>query len=178
MTSSIKLILRLLLLSLAGQAGAGWVVNRVPEDSHWSPGRAYISYADDPDIGVSAFDDALIPLRQSGHLQRLELIMLGSHLRDNAVFQNELMVALEQIAPTGLREAQRSAGNMHNQKMLLLSKSFDHAVLNTVTVKAIDRLLAQDGLSVIRASHEKLTLAGPANRKRFDCMLFLIVAPE
>jgi hypothetical protein len=163
-----------LLFICMAPATAGWI-GRVSPEHLVSPGSASIVYSSHQADGAPTFSGALDDLARRGHVQRLEGVALHALVRDPS-FQKELMAAVKQSAPKELAEAMRSAGNMHNPKMVQLREPFEKAVLLTPTVKKIDLDLARHGLLVVSAATEKLTLVGSDGQKRFMCFLSLQVS--
>lgn len=165
-----KLVAALLFICMA-PATAGWIAS--VSEHPLSPGLVSVIYSSRD--GAPAFSGALDDLARRGLVQRIEGVSLHALVGD-PTFQNELMAAVRQSAPKELAEAMRSAGNMHNPKMVQLRKPFEKAVLLTPTVKRIDRDLARYGLYVVSAATEKLTLLGGNDQKRFMCFLSLQIS--
>lgn len=96
---------------------AGWIVE---------PEHARIEFSAQPDSGHATFDEALKELVDAGRIQAFEGIVAHALMRDET-FQKELFSALEKKSPRELREALKSAGNMHNPKMYQLQSPFQKA---------------------------------------------------
>ena len=109
-------------------------------------------------------------------MHRLEYITLHD-LVGVTSFQAELFSTLEELAPVQLAEAKKSAGNIHNPKVVELGNWFPQAVLATNEIKAISEGLAEYGLKVQNAEFEKLMFLGQGNEKKISCMLWLDVTP-
>ena len=105
----------LFLIFFAPAAHANWETYVAPEDSPYSPGRASIQYKP-LDGDIPTFRDAIEQLREAGHLDRLETIMiLGATLEPN--FQQELIAALETHAPREFADAIASAESVNGPGM-------------------------------------------------------------
>lgn len=173
-----KVIAFLILAGAAQSAQAGWLARVLPETDPYSPGRAIINFSSDPREGHATFGEALDELTENGHAPRLELITLHGFLKHSPQFGQEIVSALQALAPAALAEARRSAGNMHNPKMVALGQPFDRAVLATPTVRAFDEALERVGLRIAEASHEKLMILGEANSRHLDCFFVYLVVKQ
>ncbi len=67
---------------------------------------------------------------------------------------------LERDAPRELKEARKSAGNMHNPKMIQLGNPFEKALLATPTIAKLKTSLSVFGLTISHIESEKLELRG------------------
>lgn len=164
-----KVIVFLLLASFAQSSWAGWIARVLPETDPFSPGRAVIIFSSVRGEGAATFGEAVRELTDNGDVLRLELITLHGFLGHSPQFEQEIVSVLQQAAPVELAEAKRSAGNMHNPKVVALGPSFDRAVLETPTVRALNKKLETFGLRIAKASHEKLMVIGGAEDRRLDC---------
>ena len=143
---------------------AGWVVsNRLPENAN--DAFAYIYY-DRADGGFATFREALEDWKKKGNARELPYVGLR-HDFNNPDFQSEVFDALEKIAPRQFAEAKKSAGNMHNPKMLALRDFFKQAVLATPTVQNINAELLPFGICLANVSSEKLELIRDNDQLRF-----------
>ncbi len=146
---------------------AGWVVR---------PDSNMIAYSTKQGEGYESFDEALKALADDGRIQKLDAIA-GISLFPDEALQQEIFADLERNAPEELKEAQQSAGNMHNPKMHKLWKPFEKALLATSTITKLNTSLAAYGLTISRAGVEKFELRATltdANR-RFHGILWLYV---
>lgn len=137
-------------------AHANWETDVAPDDSPYAPGRASIQY--NPYNGdIPTFREALAHLRETGHLDRLEMITIhGATIEPQ--FQHELIEALEAHVPEEFAEARASSGNMHNPALRALNDVIDDVVLRMPTVQQMDAELKEAGRQISRVSHEKLAL--------------------
>ena len=166
----------LILFSLvATSAQAGWDSRINPIDSDFKPGSASIRYIEGDEYGHTTFHGAFNELQEAGNLDLLEMIIMHGQVV-KPTFQSEIIKALEEHAPREFAEAMESAGNMHNPKLVPLNGVLDEIVLLTPTVVKIDAQLAQVGLGVVRASHEKLMLLRVEGELVIAFFLYLIVA--
>jgi hypothetical protein len=162
-----KTILILGFFSITLSLHAGWIVRT---DS------ARIEYSAEPDKGYKSFDEALKDMADNGRIQKLDGIVAHPLLADET-FQMELFAGLERNAPRELKEAQKSAGNMHNPKMLQLWKPFEKALLATPTITKLNTSLAAYGLTISHPEVEKFELRNTLadSRRRFHGSLWLYV---
>jgi hypothetical protein len=152
-------------LGLALSLQAGWVV---PPDS------TRIVYSAQPGDGYASFDECLTVLADNGRLQKLDGVTAYS-LLPNEAFQKELFAVLERDAPRELKEALKSAGNMHNPKLQQLWPLFQKALLATATVTKLNASLAAYGLTISRAEVEKFELRKNEEGVRFSGLLSLSI---
>ncbi|MBW8782505.1 MAG: hypothetical protein JF599_11540 [Verrucomicrobia bacterium] len=157
-------------LSLALPLQAGWVIY-LPEPL---PNVVRIRYASERSEGYASFAEALKVLSSSGRITNLDGVIAFSLLAEPA-FQQELFAVLQRDAPRELTEALGSAGNMHNPKMLQLQDPFLKAVLATPTVVGLNTALTPYGLTINKASIEKLALPKIETGRRFYGSLWLVV---
>ena len=162
-----KTILILGLFSLTLPLHAGWIVEQ---------DAARIKYVAEQGKGYDSFDDALKNMSDSSRIQKLDVIVAFPLLSDET-FQAELLAGLEQDAPRELREAQKSAGNMHNPKMIQLWKPFEKALLATPTIAKLNTSLAVYGITISRPGIEKFELRSiqDDSKRRFHGLLWLYV---
>jgi hypothetical protein len=157
----------LLFFTLTLALHAGWAVR---------PDVARIGYTPKQGEGYESFDEALKDLSDSGRVQELDGISAYELLADGK-FQEELFTGLKRDAPKELKEARKSAGNMHNPKMQLLWKPFEKTLPNTTTITKLNASLAVYGLTISGAGVEKFelrsTLTDP--KRRFHGLLWLYV---
>jgi len=163
----------ILLLCGVTSALGGWEEKVVPAKDHM---REFACIGYSKDSGHATITEALQSLKQSNNIQLLSHFYL-SVFTDNSDFQKEVFAELEKIAPLQLAEAKRSAGNMHNPKMLALHKPFREAVQNTPTIQSINAALEPYGLRVTWASFEKLFFYRDKDPLRFRCALWIGVGP-
>lgn len=161
----------IVLLAASRTSFAGWTAAVRPEKPPEHP-VVNIWYSEAPNEGRATLDGAFKQLAQEGQLQHLKSVALHPFLRDPG-FQKQLFSALERKAPTTLRAALKSAGNMHNPKVNNLYKPFMESVLNTAEVKKIALELAAHDLRITRASGEKFMLVKEMGQPRFRCGLTL-----
>jgi len=162
------------ILLLTTPAFAGWEYSLHTYPDHHE--RAVVSKYTEPDRGVATLDEVLKHLKEAGNIDKLDFIGFFGISKED-VFQKEIFQTLEQIAPKELSAAKRSAGNMHNPRMLDLHGGFKKAVLATPTVKAMNASLAQYGFTITSVGHEKLSLEGEKENRRFYCFLTLSISP-
>ena len=145
----------LLILSFSTAHG-GWETYVTPPDSSLIPVRASIRYAATPDYGLPTLAEALTKLRRQGHHSRLEVIVVnGGH---DADFQREIIEKLQKTVPRELAIALNSGGSTYeNPELMPIHEAFDAAVLETATVREINKQLAAVGKRITGASHEKLS---------------------
>ena len=173
-----KVIAFLILASFAQGAQAGWLARVLPQTHSYSPGRVIINFSSDPGEGVATFGEALSELAKTGHAQRLDLITLHGLLQHSPPFEREIAAVVQSSAPREWAEATKSAGNMHNPKVVALGPLFDRAVLAAPTVRTLSRDLERVGLRIAEASHEKLMIVGEGNDRHLDCFfVYLTVKP-
>lgn len=156
----------LVFFTLALALHAGWAVS----------GDTRIIYTAKQDQGYGSFDEALKDLSDSGRVQDLDGIVAYQLLSDEK-FQAEIMAGLERDAPKELKEAGKSAGNMHNPKMNQLWKPFQKALLNTPTITKLNASLAAYGLVISGAGVEKFEFRSTLkdSNRRFQGLLWLHV---
>ncbi|WP_395742119.1 hypothetical protein [Prosthecobacter sp.] len=139
-------------------------------------GRYVMIYKPDAGRGAKSMADSLKTLSNAGHLQSLRTLTLHELVSD-ATFQREVFEQMERIAPDALKAARRSAGNMHNPKMIALHKPFAQAVMATATVAALNEALGKHRMRIVRPSFEKLALYRKDQVETWMCFLWLEVEP-
>jgi len=156
----------LLFSSLAVRSPAGWVVDES------EPGGQSIQYSTKPDEGYAMFNDAVKKLVDQG--KKPHGVALHTILGDKA-FEDELAAVLERDSPREWHEALKSAGNMHNPKMIQLGPAFRKAILATTQVREMEAMLANHGLRISRVSYEELQLLKTDQGRRFIGFVWLII---
>ncbi len=156
-------------------AHAGWEIRRIPGSDGRTTSRVVLSRHTQPDRGEPTVDAALKNLSSSTEVSLVDMISIFDILSDDE-FQKDVKEQLVQIAPNDMRAAERSAGNMHNPKMIVLHRHFEAAVMKTRLVGSLNTALARHSLEVTRVSHEKLSLIDHGGQRRFMCFLSLSVA--
>lgn len=136
--------------------------------------HARIHYLAQPNVGHATFDEALKELADANRVQAFDGIVAHALMHDET-FQKELFSAFEHDSPRELKEALKSAGNLHNPKMNQLAKRFVKAVLATPTVRRINAALAAYGLRVSGAGIEKFGIRKNDAGPRFSGSLWLTV---
>lgn len=146
---------------------AGWIV---------TAGSPSLVYSARQGEGHDSLEDALQELSDSGRSRELDVITAHWLLQDDA-FQQELFAGLEREVPGELAAARKSAGNMHNPKMLQLGKPFKRVLLTTPTITKLNASLAVHGLIISGVGVEKFELRSTLNdpRDRFHAFLWLNV---
>lgn len=165
----------LLLLILGSFAHANWEVRIASEDFSYAPGRASIQYKP-IDGDIATFGEAIDHLRETGHLDRLEVITIfGGAMRPP--FQSELIETLERLAPEEFAEARASSGNPNNPAMDSLRAVFNDVVFEMPTVRRLDAELRDAGRTIDHVSHEKLWLTERDGELFIIVMIWLSVEP-
>ena len=156
---------------------AGWDTKVVPKMTGVDGDRYVMIYETDADRGTKTIATSLDTLSRDGHLSALLTLTIHKLVQDET-FQREVFQQMETIAPGTLKAARRSAGNMHNPKMIALHDTFTKAVMATPTVVALNQALGKHHMKVARPSFEKLELHRKGGSETFWCFLWLSVEPE
>jgi hypothetical protein len=157
-------------------AGALWLCATHTLRAGWTIDGSNILYSEKQSGGSPSFADALQKLASQDPSAQLRSIELSGLLADPDL-EKELAAALERDSPREWHEALKSAGNMHNPKMLQLAKPFQKAVLATPSVKDIVSVLSAHHLVVTKVSYEELQLIkSETSGRRFIGFVWLIVA--
>lgn len=172
--------LRIVLFAIVvcgGLAFAGWETKVVPQSTGVEGDRYVMIYQSDADRGAKSIAGSIEALASAGHLSSLQTLTIHELVED-ATFQREVFEQMERIAPAALQAARRSAGNMHNSKMIALHACFSQAVMATPTVTALNEALGKHRMKIVRPSFEKLELHRKDQTETFGCFLWLTTAPE
>lgn len=154
-------------------AYAGWEI--LPNRASSSGGQSeqvILKWVPEEEQGLPTFQAVLQKLDDDGRVGQIKhiyFVLRPSH----EPFQTEILEQLEIIAPRELKEAMKSAGNMHNPKMTALRTSFEKAVLATPTVIQFKEHLARHDMEIRGLSFEKLFLFSAEGTKRFSCIMWL-----
>lgn len=105
----------------------------------------------------------------------LEHIYLARSWTEDRRLQEQLLTTLQVITPRETDEALRSAGNMHNPKVIALHSAVATAFLRTDLVHSLNSELHKHGLEINRVSLEKLTLRRDGNAPTIDACVWLVV---
>lgn len=121
--------------------------------------------------------------------ERLQLI-LKSHKTDqpplasigfslnNAKLQKELYQQFEKDCPDLLADALRSAGNMHNPKVIPLWQKFSESMLRTPTFKKIAEQLKEYGYTIKQVGCEKFSIIKDKDPPTFFGIAFITLNPR
>lgn len=140
--------------------------------------RAWIRFSEKPDPEFATFAEALAELKRQDQLQFLHGVNLAGMI-ETPEFQKELFAILKRLEPDVWNEAESSAGNLHNPKMVALRPVFEKAVLETEIVKKIAAEIEPHGLSVTEVSYEKLFFSDPDEDgvRKLSAFVWLAVRP-
>ncbi|GAA6143209.1 hypothetical protein [Hydrogenophaga sp. 5NK40-0174] len=112
---------------------------------------------------------------------RLQGIFLGRLVdeglnADASAMQSDILNHLREKHPRLLEGALRSAGNLHNPKVVALRPAFEEAVLHSAYVAEINEALKRAGYRVTGVESEKFfLLKGETEGVRFDALLWIEV---
>ncbi len=107
----------------------------------------------------------------------LEDITFSKFFNNDPTVQGELLNAFRAQFPDILADAFKSAGNLHNPKVLLLRSKFSECLLKTATLIKINDALLSHGYSVKRIEFEKFLIDKEKKTTPFHAFIWLIIEP-
>ena len=110
--------------------------------------------------------------------QSLDQISFMHFFQKDATLQQELLAQFKKDHPDALKAALASGGNLHNPKVRPLRAVFPEAVLETPTVKKIDRALEAVGYKIAEVSLEKFSIDKTKDPVTFFSFVMLKVKPK
>lgn len=96
---------------------------------------------------------------------------------NNTKLQKELFQQFEKDYPALLADALKSAGNMHNPKVLPLRAKFSEIMLKTPTIQAIGKILHSHGYSIASIGCEKFSLIKENGIPEFFSIVYVNLEP-
>lgn len=133
----------------------------------------YIALSDEGNEDFAAVVEA--QLRKGLSIQH---VYLARSWIGNRVLQEQLLTIIRKNAPNELDGAIRSAGNMHNPKVIALRPAVCRAFLQTGFVGALDRVLGDHNLQITEVSIEKLMVTHADGWQLIDGIVWLLVAKK
>ena len=122
-------------------------------------------------------DERLQLLLESHKADHSPLTSLGFSL-SNAKLQRELYQQFEKDCPDLLADALRSAGNMHNPKILPLRAKFSDSMLKTATMKKVAEQLKKHGYTIQYIGCEKFSIIKDTDPPTFFGITFISLNPR
>ena len=108
----------------------------------------------------------------------LDQISFMHFFQKDATVQKELLGQFKKDHPDLLRAALASGGNLHNPKVRPLRAVFPEALLETPTVKKIDRALGAVGYKIAEVSFEKFSIDKTKDPVTFFSFVMLKIKPK
>ena len=140
--------------------------------------RAWIRFSEDSEPEFETLAEALAELKRHDQIQHLNGLNL-TEIFETPEFQEEILAVMKRIDPDVLSEAEASAGNLHNPKMVALRPVFEQAVLETEIAKKIAAELKPLGFTITEVSYEKLFFsdADDDGARKLNAFVWLVIRP-
>jgi hypothetical protein len=142
------LLAMILFTASACFAADKWAIGVTPGDSM----RGYIGISRE---GFDSLSEAIANFHTKAPGVQISHIFIGLVLDHDARAQNEILKFLHGHYPNELSEAMKTAGNMHNPRVMPLRKPFEEAVMATSFIKNVQADLAKIGYTISRVEIEK-----------------------
>lgn len=165
MMRNLSIILLFLLVSAYVNAEV-WRVSESYTDSN----KVYIELSDE---NGENFKSVLYSIDKSKTLNKMALGRL-TYL-DGGMFQQDILKFMNLNYPEKLKDALKSAGNLHNPKMIALRGPFEEAVLQSGFVRKINRELEKFGYLISGMEFEKFFQMKHSDNVTFEAFVWLKV---
>ena len=165
MKTPLSSILAITIAAIAAHAETGTLASdgsQLPKQDAWTDAIAHAK---------------LQLLLESHKNDQSPLTSLGFSL-NNANLQKELYQQFEKDFPDLLADALRSAGNMHNPKVLPLTAKFSESMLKTSTIKKIADQLKEYGYTIKDIGCEKFSIIKGTDPPAFYAIVFVTLNPR